>query len=130
MTDDFVMKIKYECKYCHKLFATTKHECKWNPCKKNRLTCKHCVGFDKGRGDIYHSSTLGFLDHESSYFRCDIESDCNELEVMHSDKWEGYCDKYEQAECDNFRRRYANIIEKQSYEEYLNRSEYDPIFEF
>lgn len=25
---DFLIKTKYECKYCHKLFATTKHDFK------------------------------------------------------------------------------------------------------
>lgn len=128
---DFLIKTRYECKYCHQLFATTKHDCKWNPCKKNCLTCEHCVGFDKGRGNIYDSGSLGFVDHESSYFRCDVDSDCNELEIIRSDNWNGYCDQYKQASCDNFKHRYALIMEEQRNEEDDNwRAERDTMFWF
>lgn len=127
MNCDFIIVTKYECKYCHKLFSTMKHDCKWNRRKKNCLTCKHCVGFDKGRGDIYDTSTLGFIEHESSYFLCDNDmSDFAELEVIYDNHWNGYCERYEQAECDDFRKRYADIISEQRNTESANRNhEYD-----
>lgn len=127
MNDDFITKVKYECKYCHKLFATTKHDCKWNPKKKNCLTCKHCIGFDKGKGDIYDSETLGFLEHQSSYFLCDEGlGDFGELELIHGNNWNGFCDGYEKADCDNFPKRYAQIMDNQRCEEMADRKyEYD-----
>lgn len=123
MSDDFIVKTKYECKYCHKLFATTKHECKWNPSKKNCLTCKHCVGLDKGKGDIFDNDTLGFIEHQSSYFMCDKGdmSDFAEMEVIYQNHWNGYCEGYEQADCDNFRKRYADIMVEQRNTEAFDR---------
>lgn len=124
---DFLIKTKYECKYCHKLFNTTKHDCKWNPNKRNCLTCKHCIGFEQGEGDIYDSSTLGFIEHQSSYFLCEKDlHDFAELEAIHEDNWNGYCEDYEQSDCDNFRKRYAEIIAEQRERE-LNDRKFDAL---
>lgn len=110
MINDFSEVKMYECKWCKKLFKTNmRHSCKWNPAKHNCLTCKHCVGFKKSQD--YEKTCYGSIPFDTSYFVCDLGrddgGDWNEIRDLARYGWGSKCCDYETAECDDYRRHYA-----------------------
>lgn len=59
--DNFQIVQIYKCRWCEKIFRSTRHKCMYNPKNKNCFSCKHCTGFDRFEGQY------------GEYGRCEIE---------------------------------------------------------
>lgn len=61
MSKKFVTVSRKQCCHCGKLFITERHDCKFDPEKRNCLTCQHNLGHrDDGEGDDYFECEAGY----------------------------------------------------------------------
>lgn len=97
MSGDMKKVTRYLCKWCGREFRTPdRHDCKWNPGKRNCLSCVHQCGtfsVEEDAGDGFQTAIF-------PYFQCDVlgkdESDStNNLTEIHLNEWKGCCDSYE-----------------------------------
>lgn len=77
---------RYKCKWCKKIFATTRHNCKFSPSKGNCMSCKHCIGFERARG--------GEEIEEPACFICEV-NDYKDVDDLYLNNWQADCDDYE-----------------------------------
>lgn len=91
----FKRVIRYRCQWCGKEFKTDHlHDCKFDPDKRNCLSCIHQIGsFCRDEpGDGY--------EERGHYFQCEVLGkntieDTNKIEVLCLDFWRGGCPFYE-----------------------------------
>lgn len=99
MSKFFVTVARQECQWCGNLYKTTRHDCKFDPEKRNCLTCKHNHGQRPGTpGNPYNG------EGEPPYFECDLGRDVScgvsDLDVIQSVNWNLQCDHWEKVEAD------------------------------
>jgi len=88
---DFKRVERFECIHCGRLFKTMRHDCKFDPKKKNCLSCKHCQGQEPAVGHIEEG------DYEDAYFKCaaGMDGSCSGIDAIQSVGWNMQCDKWE-----------------------------------
>lgn len=71
MAAKFEQKTMYKCKWCGKLFATaTRHSCKFDPDKRNCLSCVHCIRVEKY--DYDDATPYGTVTSSDNAFVCEL----------------------------------------------------------
>jgi len=94
MSGKFKKVTRFQCVHCDKEFKTQRHDCKFDPSKKNCLTCRHCRGQENAVGHIDEG------DYEPPSFICAAGQDAGvtDLDVIQSVKWNMQCEKWERLE--------------------------------
>lgn len=85
---------RFKCEWCGKEFHTQdRHDCKFDPDKRNCLSCKHVRGsFDvRDSEGNYVFFKCAKMDGEE----CDLT---NDISVLHADHWKGDCPNYDVAD--------------------------------
>lgn len=85
---------RFKCAWCGKEFHTQdRHDCKFDPDKKNCLSCKHVRGSFEIREP--EGSYVFFKCAKMDGEECDLT---NDISVLHADHWKGDCHNYEVAD--------------------------------
>ena len=62
MSKSFVSVTRKQCCHCGKLFLTERHDCKFDPEKRNCLTCQHNLGQRSEHGVAFFECAKGHTD--------------------------------------------------------------------
>lgn len=94
MAKAFKRVSRYLCKWCGKEFKTDHlHDCKFDPDKRNCLSCVHQIGSDKEEGDPVTCAP------DMPYFVCD-KDECDgsrfcDIATLGRNNWQGKCPFHE-----------------------------------
>lgn len=102
---------RYKCAWCGEEFRTPdKHDCKFDPDKRNCLSCRHVCGTFLVRGDKLNGEgdTVFFQCRKHGKDECDLS---NDISVLHADHWRGDCPQYELADGYAGKETYKRIFE-------------------
>lgn len=93
MSARFRQVVRFKCMWCGKVFKTDYlHKCKFDPDKRNCLSCVHQIGSDKERGDPMYGEP------DIPYFVCDKVDNGTEfcdIDTIARNNWIGKCPDYE-----------------------------------
>lgn len=95
--ENFQVVQMYRCKWCEKIFHSTKHKCMYNPQNKNCFSCKHCTGFDSFDGQYGEYGRCEIEPYK--VFTCDLEETVDtgyaDFYGLVNRKWVGNCPYWE-----------------------------------
>lgn len=114
--DEFEKISMYKCKWCGKIFRSTRHKCMFNPSMKNCFSCKYCKGFDSFEGQRADPESGWSWELEPyRMFACELEKTINtdyaDFDSLHDRKWIGNCPYYEIRDSYNGKQSYAKIFD-------------------
>ena len=94
MSRKFKKVERYECSYCGHLFKTERHDCKFDPEKKNCLTCVHCQGQERSHGSEEDGG------YGPPMFKCEagLDGGTTSIDVIQNQNWNMQCEKWRMLE--------------------------------
>lgn len=89
MSNDLKKIEMYQCRWCSKVFYTTKHNCKFSIHKKNCFSCMHLIGIK----ETINSNYAEFGDFKEKTLLCDAGHDTPMIELSNK-KWDLNCSSW------------------------------------
>lgn len=119
MSRKFTRVVRYRCEWCGREFRTDRlHDCKFDPDKRNCLSCRHQIG----DFDVREDDGCGHF-HRESFFQCDAlgAGYCdfvNSVADLCGMDWRGRCDSYELVDgwagVETFKARRLALLDKEN----------------
>lgn len=108
----FKIVVMYKCRWCEKIFRSTRHKCMYNPENKNCFSCKYCTGFDDFKGQYGEYGRCELEPYKE--FTCSLEETVDtgytDFYELHNKKWIGNCPHWEMRDRYAGKKSYAKMF--------------------